>query len=65
MGIPILGEFPSAIDWMTIVVISIGVYTISGGPLSGPDAAQAESMLQPIRRTSTASSPTDWRASSR
>jgi drug/metabolite transporter (DMT)-like permease len=65
MGIPILGEFPSAIDWIMIVVISSGVYIVSGGPLSCPDAARAESMRQPIRRTSTASSPTDWRASSR
>jgi len=65
MSIPILGEFPSAIDWIMIVVISIGVYIVSGGPLSGPDAAQAESTRQPIRCTSTASSPTDWRASSR
>jgi drug/metabolite transporter (DMT)-like permease len=35
MGIPILGELPSAIDWMAIVVISIGVYVVSGGPLPG------------------------------
>ena len=35
LGIPILGELPSAIDWMAIVVISIGVYVVSGGPLPG------------------------------
>jgi drug/metabolite transporter (DMT)-like permease len=35
MGIPILGELPSAIDWIAIVVISIGVYVVSGGPLPG------------------------------
>jgi drug/metabolite transporter (DMT)-like permease len=35
MGVPILGEFPSAIDWMAIVVISTGVYVVSGGPLPG------------------------------
>jgi drug/metabolite transporter (DMT)-like permease len=35
MGIPILGELPSAIDWMAIAVISIGVYAVSGGPLPG------------------------------
>jgi drug/metabolite transporter (DMT)-like permease len=35
MGIPILGELPSAIDWMAIVVISVGVYVVSGGPLPG------------------------------
>lgn len=34
MGIPILGELPSAIDWMAIAVISIGVYIVSGGPLA-------------------------------
>ena len=33
MGIPILGEWPSAIDWVAIAVISIGVYAVSGGPL--------------------------------
>ena len=59
MGISILGEFPSAIDWLMIVVISIGIYTVSGGPLSGPNAARAESMRQPICRTSSgASRPT-------
>jgi drug/metabolite transporter (DMT)-like permease len=35
MGIPILGELPSAMDWMAIVVISTGVYIVSGGPLPG------------------------------
>jgi drug/metabolite transporter (DMT)-like permease len=33
MGIPILGEWPSAIDWGAIAMISIGVYVASGGPL--------------------------------
>jgi drug/metabolite transporter (DMT)-like permease len=35
MGIPILGELPSLTDWMAIVVISIGVYIVTGGPLPG------------------------------
>jgi len=35
MAIPILGEWPSAIDSMAIVLISIGVYVVSGGPLPG------------------------------
>ena len=35
MGIPILGELPSAIDWLAVVAISIGVYIVSGGPLPG------------------------------
>src|SRR6185295_17471132 len=35
MAIPILGEWPSAIDWIAIALISIGVYVVSGGPLAG------------------------------
>ena len=33
MAIPILGEWPSTLDWLAIVVISLGVYVVSGGPL--------------------------------
>jgi drug/metabolite transporter (DMT)-like permease len=33
MGIPVLGEWPPATDWVAISVISIGVYVVSGGPL--------------------------------
>jgi drug/metabolite transporter (DMT)-like permease len=33
MAIPILGEWPSAVDWLAIGLISIGVYVASGGPL--------------------------------
>lgn len=33
LAIPILGEWPSTIDWLAIVVISAGVYVVSGGPL--------------------------------
>jgi drug/metabolite transporter (DMT)-like permease len=33
MAIPILGEWPSAVDCMAIALISIGVYVVSGGPL--------------------------------
>ena len=33
MAIPILGEWPSVIDWTAIALISIGVYVVSGGPL--------------------------------
>jgi drug/metabolite transporter (DMT)-like permease len=32
MGIPILGEWPSVIDWIAIGTISMGVYAVSGGP---------------------------------
>jgi drug/metabolite transporter (DMT)-like permease len=35
LAIPLLGEWPSAIDWIAIVLISIGVYVVSGGPLPG------------------------------
>lgn len=33
MAIPILGEWPTPIDWMAIMAISVGVYVVSGGPL--------------------------------
>jgi len=33
MAIPILGEWPTAIDWLAIAAISAGVYVVSGGPL--------------------------------
>lgn len=33
MAIPVLGEWPSMVDWIAIVLISIGVYVVSGGPL--------------------------------
>ncbi len=32
-SIPILGEWPKATDWLSIVVISLGVYILSGGRL--------------------------------
>lgn len=32
-AIPILGEWPTAIDWTAIILISVGVYFVSGGPL--------------------------------
>jgi drug/metabolite transporter (DMT)-like permease len=35
-AIPVLGEWPTWPDWMAIVVISAGVYVVSGGPLSTP-----------------------------
>lgn len=33
MAIPILGEWPTSIDWVAIISISAGVYVVSGGPL--------------------------------
>ena len=35
LAIPILGEWPTTIDWIAIISISIGVYVVSGGPLPG------------------------------
>jgi drug/metabolite transporter (DMT)-like permease len=35
LAIPVLGEWPTAIDWIAIISISIGVYVVSGGPLPG------------------------------
>jgi drug/metabolite transporter (DMT)-like permease len=42
MAIPVLGEWPTAIDWIAIVLISAGVYVVSGGPFPsrGEPAAQ-------------------------
>jgi drug/metabolite transporter (DMT)-like permease len=39
MAIPVLGEWPSALDWTAIGVISIGVYVVAGGPLPGKRVA--------------------------
>ena len=33
MAIPILGEWPTVMDWSAIAAISGGVYVVSGGPL--------------------------------
>jgi drug/metabolite transporter (DMT)-like permease len=33
LAIPLLGEWPRAIDWVAIILISTGVYFVSGGPL--------------------------------
>ena len=33
MAIPVLGEWPQGHDWAAIVLISAGVYIVSGGPL--------------------------------
>ena len=32
LAIPILAEWPTAMDWMGIIAISVGVYVVSGGP---------------------------------
>ncbi len=60
MGIPILGEWPSVIDWVAIAMISIGVYAVSGGPLPtavrGPILRRNPRNLSP-RRPGTRSRP--------
>jgi drug/metabolite transporter (DMT)-like permease len=33
VAVPLLGEWPSATDWLAIVLISAGVYLASGGPV--------------------------------
>jgi drug/metabolite transporter (DMT)-like permease len=33
MAVPVLGEWPQKADWAAIVLISAGVYIVSGGPL--------------------------------
>jgi drug/metabolite transporter (DMT)-like permease len=33
MAIPVLGEWPTTLDWIAIASISAGVYVVSGGPL--------------------------------
>jgi drug/metabolite transporter (DMT)-like permease len=33
MAIPILGEWPTAMDWIAVAGVSVGVYIVSGGPL--------------------------------
>ncbi len=33
LGIPVLGEWPNATEWIAIITISVGVYVVSGGPL--------------------------------
>ena len=36
MAVPVLGEWPTAMDWIAIAAISVGVYVVSGGPLPRP-----------------------------
>jgi drug/metabolite transporter (DMT)-like permease len=34
LGIPILHEWPTSIDWIAIILISAGVYVVSGAPVA-------------------------------
>lgn len=38
MAIPVLGEWPTVMDWMAVILISAGVYVVSGGPLPARQA---------------------------
>jgi drug/metabolite transporter (DMT)-like permease len=44
MGIPVLGEWPALTDWLAIILITVGVYIVSGGslPARRPGAAAAQ-----------------------
>jgi drug/metabolite transporter (DMT)-like permease len=33
MAVPMLGEWPSSVEWAAIALISAGVYVVSGGPM--------------------------------
>lgn len=35
LAIPILDEWPTFVDWIAIILISAGVYIVSGGPIPG------------------------------
>jgi drug/metabolite transporter (DMT)-like permease len=37
-AIPVLGEWPTMPDWIAIILISVGVYLVSGGPLPARSA---------------------------
>jgi drug/metabolite transporter (DMT)-like permease len=54
MAIPVLGEWPSAVDWMAIVLISIGVYLVSGGPLPGRRDVKVADESAPVRMVRSA-----------
>jgi drug/metabolite transporter (DMT)-like permease len=49
LAIPILGEWPMAIDWIAIILISAGVYIVSGGRLPGRSTCQASSLTNHVR----------------
>jgi drug/metabolite transporter (DMT)-like permease len=48
MGIPVLGEWPSATDWVAIALVSIGVYAVSGGPLPVRGQKPAKRPFSPV-----------------
>ena len=43
LAIPILGEWPTLLEWSGIVLISLGVYFVSGGPVPWQTDGRAQS----------------------
>jgi drug/metabolite transporter (DMT)-like permease len=35
LAIPVLGEWPTVVEWAAVILIWAGVYVLSGGPLAG------------------------------
>lgn len=44
LGIPLLGEWPTASGWVGVILISAGVYLASGGPLPRADGPAGRSV---------------------
>ena len=49
-AIPVLGEWPTTIEWIAIILISVGVYSVSGGPLPMRLANKATTRKPPAAR---------------
>jgi drug/metabolite transporter (DMT)-like permease len=50
LAIPILGEWPTTLDWLAIALISAGVYVLSGGPLWRTAGGKALATNSRLRR---------------
>jgi drug/metabolite transporter (DMT)-like permease len=57
LAIPILGEWPSTIDWAAIGTISAGVYVVSGGPLPKLAATYPKTIDVPRSEPSVSTAP--------
>jgi drug/metabolite transporter (DMT)-like permease len=49
-AIPLLREWPSGTDWLAIVLISAGVYLVSGGPVPGCAGSVRGTISPTLRR---------------
>ena len=49
-AIPVLGEWPTMIDWIAIILISVGVYFVSGGPIPMREAKSGATRKPPAVR---------------